>query len=77
MILIISDYNYQLQTTEKSKWLSGIKINGENVSGIDALTNQLSDDFEQILVTDLTRVITDSARNFNVSNCQLSVWRAL
>ncbi len=77
LLIIISDYNYQLQTTEKSKWLSGIKINGENVSGIDALTNQLSDDFEQILVTDLTRVITDSARNFNVSNCQLSVWRAL
>ena len=63
--------------TEKSKWLSGIKVNGENLSGIDALTSELKDNFEHVLLTDLTQVIADSARNLNVSQCQLSVWRAL
>lgn len=77
LLIIVSDYNSQTQITEKSKWLSGIKVNGENLSGIDALTNELQDNFEQVLQTDLTRVIADSARNFNVSQCQLSVWRVL
>ena len=76
-MIIVSDYNFQTQITEKSKWLSGIKVNGENLSGIDALTSELQDSFEQVLLTDLTRVIADAARNFNVSQCQLSVWRAL
>lgn len=76
LLIIISDYNYQLQTTEKSKWLSGVKVNGENLSGIDALTHQLSTDFEPISKKELTRVVADSARNFNLSHCELSVWRA-
>lgn len=76
LLIIISDFNYQLQTTAKAKWLSGVKVNGENLSGIDALTNQLSDDFELLTVKELSRVVADSARNFNLAHCQLSAWRA-
>ncbi|MFT5636265.1 MAG: 5-histidylcysteine sulfoxide synthase/putative 4-mercaptohistidine N1-methyltransferase [Cognaticolwellia sp.] len=76
ILIILSDYNYNLQTTEKSKWLSGMKVNGENLSGIDALTHQLNADFEPVSIKELTRVVTDSARNFNLSHCQFSVWRA-
>ncbi len=76
LLLIISDYHYQQQTTEKTKWLSGMKVNGENLSGFDALSNELSQDFELITEQELTRVLENSARNFNVSHCQLTAWRA-
>ena len=76
LLIIVSDYHYQLQTTEKVKWLSGIKVNGENLAGFDALTNQLSDNFELVKEKELTRVVASSARNFNLSHCQFSVWRA-
>ena len=51
-------------------------VNGENLSGFDALTEQLSDDFERVDTKELTRVIADTARNFNVSKSELTVWRA-
>jgi len=76
LLIIISDYHYQLQTTDKAKWLSGVKVNGENLSGIDALTSELNDEFDLVATKELPRVVADSARNFNVSHCQLSVWRA-
>ena len=76
LLIIVSDYHYQLQTTEKVKWLSGIKVNGENLAGFDALTNQLSENFELVKEKELTRVVASSARNFNLSHCQFSVWRA-
>jgi len=76
LLIVISDYYYQEQVTEKAKWLSGMKVNGENLSGFDALTEQLSDDFERVDTKELTRVIADTARNFNVSKSELTVWRA-
>ena len=76
LLIVISDYNYQLQITEKAKWLSGVKVNGENLSGFDALTNQLSSDFELITRKELTRVTAESARNFSLAHCEFSAWRA-
>lgn len=76
LLVIVSDYNYQPQITEKSKWLSGVKVNGENLAGIDALANELNHEFELINCKQLTRVVADSARNFNLAHCEVSVWKA-
>ena len=76
LLIIISDYHYQAKITEKSKWLSGIKVNGENLSGFDALSQQLSSDFDLVSQQELSRVLADSVRRFNLSHCQLTAWRA-
>ena len=57
ILIVISDYQYLEQTTEKAKWLGGIKVNGENLSGFDALTEQLSSMFELITDHELTRLL--------------------
>tara|TARA_B110000467_G_scaffold7710_1_gene6759 strand:+ start:3382 stop:5490 length:2109 start_codon:yes stop_codon:yes gene_type:complete len=76
LLIVISDYYYQAKITEKSKWLSGIKVNGENLSGFDALNQQLSSDFDLVSQQELSRVLADSVRSFNLSHCQLTAWRA-
>ena len=75
LLIILSDYNYQAQYTEQVKWLSGTKVNGENLFALDALTHQLSAEFELIEQHELYRVLADSARNFTVDKCQLTAWR--
>lgn len=75
LLFIASDYNFSEQHTEKQKWLSGIKVNGENVVGIDGLHAILSPTFELVDDKELTRVVKKNQRNFAVSQCQLSVWR--
>ena len=76
LLIIVSDYNYQLQITEKAKWLSGVKVNGENLSGFDALSSLLSGDFKLVTSKELSRVVAESARNFSLAHCEFSVWRA-
>ena len=75
LLIIVSDYQFTDQISEKSKWLSGIKVNGENVCGLDGLLPLLADDFNLVEQQDLTRVLKENKRNFKVSQCQLSVWQ--
>jgi 5-histidylcysteine sulfoxide synthase/putative 4-mercaptohistidine N1-methyltranferase len=75
LLIIVSDYQFSDQVSEKSKWLSGVKVNGENVCGLDGLLPLLTDDFNLVDQQDLTRVLKENQRNFKVSQCQLTVWR--
>lgn len=75
VLIIVSDYHYQAANTEKNKWLSGIKVNAENLTGFNALIQLLGSEFELINDQELTRVEANTVRNFNVALCQLTVWR--
>lgn len=75
LLIILSDYNYQAQHTEKDKWLGGVKVNGENLFALEALTNRLEPQFALVEQHDLFRVLSGSARNFIVDKCQLTAWR--
>jgi 5-histidylcysteine sulfoxide synthase/putative 4-mercaptohistidine N1-methyltranferase len=75
ILIILSDYNYQSQHTEQSKWLSGMKVNGENLFALEALCNRLEPQFDFIEQHELFRVMDESARNFTVDKCQLTAWR--
>ncbi|MGB1263445.1 MAG: 5-histidylcysteine sulfoxide synthase [Cognaticolwellia sp.] len=76
LLIIISDYHYQPSITETSKWLSGLKVNGENLFGFEALVSILNDDFTLLNKAELSRVMADSVRNVNLTQCQLTAWRA-
>jgi len=75
LLIIVTDYQYNEQTTDKTKWLSGVKINGENVCGLDGLSQLLTTEFNLVAQEELTRVLKDNQRNFKVSKCQLTVWQ--
>ncbi|MGB0938326.1 MAG: 5-histidylcysteine sulfoxide synthase [Colwellia sp.] len=75
LLIIVSDYHFTEAITEKDKWLSGIKINGENVSGIDGLSNQLSPHFTLIDKFPLMRAIKQNQRHSSLSQCEFSVWQ--
>ncbi|SEK53677.1 5-histidylcysteine sulfoxide synthase/putative 4-mercaptohistidine N1-methyltranferase [Colwellia chukchiensis] len=76
ILFVLSDYHYQLSTTAQDKWLGGVKVNGENLSGFDALTEQLATNFDLLSEQELTRVLASSSRNFSLSHCHLTAWRA-
>jgi 5-histidylcysteine sulfoxide synthase/putative 4-mercaptohistidine N1-methyltranferase len=75
LLIVLSDYNYQSQYTEQSKWLSGMKVNGENLFALEALCNRLESKFDLINQHELYRVMDESARNFTVDKCQMTAWR--
>lgn len=75
LLIIVSDYKFNEQITDKSNWLSGIKVNGENVSGLDGLSLILSEKFNLVTQQELTRVLKENQRNFNVSQSELTVWQ--
>tara|TARA_B110000014_G_scaffold263746_1_gene261621 strand:- start:2904 stop:5090 length:2187 start_codon:yes stop_codon:yes gene_type:complete len=75
LLIIVSDYHFTEATTKKDKWLSGIKVNGENVSGIDGLSNQLSKHFKLIKRLPLMRAIKQNQRHLSITQCELSVWQ--
>jgi putative 4-mercaptohistidine N1-methyltranferase len=45
LLVIVADYNFDESITDKSKWLGGQKINGENVTGFEAMNSLLSEQF--------------------------------
>ncbi|GLX79250.1 SAM-dependent methyltransferase [Thalassotalea insulae] len=45
LLIIASDYVFDPNIADKAKWLGGIKVNGENVTGFDGLIQALADSF--------------------------------
>ena len=75
LLVIVSNYDFDEQLTAKENWLGGIKVNGENVTGFDGLTLQLSGKFNLIKQNQLTRPLKVNRRNFTLSFPHLSVWQ--
>jgi 5-histidylcysteine sulfoxide synthase/putative 4-mercaptohistidine N1-methyltranferase len=75
LLIIVSSYDFDEQQTAKNHWLGGVKINGENVTGFDGLSAQLTPHFTLIQQHQLTRPIKINRRKFTLSFPQLSVWQ--
>jgi 5-histidylcysteine sulfoxide synthase/putative 4-mercaptohistidine N1-methyltranferase len=75
LLFIVSNYDFDENKTAKEKWLGGIKVNGENVTGFDGLSAQLIANFTLIKQHQLTRPLKINRRNFSLSFPQLSVWQ--
>ena len=77
LLIIVSNYDFNEQQSIKENWLGGIKVNGENVTGFDGLSNLLSPHFRLLEQHQLTCPIQINRRNFTVSFPQLSVWQLI
>jgi 5-histidylcysteine sulfoxide synthase/putative 4-mercaptohistidine N1-methyltranferase len=77
-LVITSPYTWLEEFTDKQNWLGGVKINGENLSTLDALKNHLKADFELVgEPQDVPFVIRETARKHQHTVAQLTVWQKL
>ncbi|MDD2653260.1 MAG: 5-histidylcysteine sulfoxide synthase [Sulfurimonas sp.] len=76
VLLIASPYSWQESSTKKELWLGGyVDSNSKEVKTIDTLKDILSKNFELVHIQDLEFVIGESARKFQHSVAEVSVWR--
>ncbi|MFT5756626.1 MAG: 5-histidylcysteine sulfoxide synthase/putative 4-mercaptohistidine N1-methyltransferase [Alteromonadaceae bacterium] len=75
LLIIVSDYHFNEDKTEKPKWLGGKKVNGENLSGFDGLSEQLKNHFKLVAQHELSRVLKENERNYHMSNTQMTIWQ--
>ncbi len=76
LLVITSPYTWLEEYTERSNWLGGKKVNGENVSTLDGIAAVLCDSFDSVTEPiDVPFVIRETARKHQHTIAQLSIWR--
>jgi 5-histidylcysteine sulfoxide synthase/putative 4-mercaptohistidine N1-methyltranferase len=76
ILILTSPYTWQENSTQKDLWLGGyVDANGNEVRTLDALKDILDDKFELIHLQDLEFVIKETARKFQHTISQVSVWK--
>jgi len=76
ILVITSPYTWQESSTKKEFWLGGYKDeHGKEVKTIESLKTILGKKFELIHLQDLEFVIKESARKYQHTVSEVSVWR--
>ncbi|MDQ1264757.1 MAG: hypothetical protein QG559_1758, partial [Campylobacterota bacterium] len=76
ILMITSPYSWQESSTKNEFWLGGYKDeSGKEIKTLDTIKKILSNEFELIHLQDLEFVIKESARKFQHSVAEVSVWR--
>lgn len=76
VLVITSPYTWQESSTKKEFWLGGYKDeNANEIKTIETLKRVLGEKFELIHLQDLPFVIKESARKYQHTISQLSVWK--
>ena len=76
ILVITSPYTWQESSTNKEFWLGGYEDeSGNAVKTIDALRNVLGNKFELVHTQDLDFVIKETARKYQHTISEVSVWK--
>jgi len=76
ILILTSPYTWQESSTEKELWLGGyVDANGVEVRTIDSLKVVLGEKFELLHIQDLDFVIKETARKYQHTISQVSVWK--
>ena len=76
ILVITSPYTWQESSTKKEFWLGGYNDeSGKDVKTIDSLKDILGSDFELIGTQDVEFVIKETARKYQHTISELSVWK--
>lgn len=76
VLILTSPYTWQESSTQKELWLGGyVDSNGVEVKTLDSLKNVMSDKFELLHVQDLDFVIKETARKYQHTISQVSIWK--
>ncbi len=76
-LILASPYTWLEEYTEKSKWLGGIKVNGENFTTLDGLKRVLLGQCELVDTRDIPFVIRETQRKFQYGVSQMTVWKLI
>ena len=75
-LVLTSPYTWLEEFTEKHNWLGGRKVNGENVTTLDALKTILKPDFDRVAMPmDVPFVIRETARKHQHTVAQMTIWK--
>ncbi|WP_407642938.1 5-histidylcysteine sulfoxide synthase [Corallincola holothuriorum] len=74
-LVITSTYDWQETFTNKQYWLGGIKVNGENFTTLDGLTELLIPKFELVSVKSLPFVLPQNKRRAIYATAEMTIWR--
>lgn len=78
ILIIATDYNWNLADTEHKYWLGGYKKDGEPVTGFDALAKTLSESFEMARQPeDLWLTVPKTSRIKEEKLLQVTVWKKI
>lgn len=75
ILLIASPYSWQESSTKKEFWLGGVMVDGREKKSFDTLRELLEDEFLLLHIQDLEFVIRESARKYQHSISEVSVWK--
>ncbi len=75
VLVITSPYTWQESSTKKEFWLGGFEENGKELKTIDSLQAVLGEKFELIHKQDLDFVIKETARKYQHTISEVSVWK--
>lgn len=75
LLVLTSPYTWLEEYTDKKNWLGGAKVNGENLSSLEALKQILTSNFDFKEALDVSFVIRETARKFQHSVAQMTIWR--
>ena len=78
ILILTSPYTWQEESTKKEFWLGGFKDEaGEEQYSLDGLKKVLKKNFELIDTQDVPFVIRETARKFQHTISQMSVWKKI
>ena len=76
VLVLTSPYTWQESSTKKELWFGGyVDENGKEVKTIEKLQEVLKEHFELQHLQDLPFVIKESARKYQHTLSQMSVWK--
>lgn len=76
ILVLTSPYTWREEYTAKEFWLGGYRDEqGEEVTTLEGLKTILSEHFESVFVEDVPFVIRETARKFQHTVAQMSVWK--
>jgi len=74
MLILTSPYTWQEESTPRERWIGGFKRDGENMTTLDGLIGILEPDFKLLETRDIPFVIYETARKFQHTVAEMSVW---
>ena len=76
LLVLTSPYTWLEEFTKKENWVGGYKVNGENMTTLDGLTNLLKDNFEAFAKPiDVPFVIRETVRKHQHTIAQMTFWK--
>ena len=75
LLFVVSDYHFNETITAKDKWLGGVKLNGENVTGFAGLSTLLKPHFSLLAEHELTKQVCINHRLSQQSLLHVTIWQ--